>query len=194
MTTLDSMRHAARIFAGAALLVASGCASTLVTQDHVHHAGVLSKFTYAAADRDMTTVIIGNPFDTEKATVESTITDAMQGNHHGPPTNFTTRPSENARPLFRVVMMFDPPPTMNSSRLCLEPGAPDPATASRDRLVLLTAFCAGDELQSEVYAATPRVRSVDSSWIRRMIASTMWQLIPRKDPFADSNCPLPNCT
>jgi len=134
MTTLDSMKHAARILAGAALLVATGCASTLVTQDHVHHAGVLSKFTYAAADRDMTTVIIGNPFEAEKAAVETTITDAMQGNHHGPSTNFTTRPSENARPLFRVVMMFDPPPTMNSSRLCQEqPGAPDPATASRDR-------------------------------------------------------------
>jgi len=188
------MKQASRLIVGAALLVASGCASTLVTQDHVHQTGVLSNFTYAAADRDMTTVIIGNPFNAETAAVETTITDAMQGNHHGPPTHFTTRPSDNARPLFRVVMMFDPPPAMDSARLCREPAAPDPASAAGNRLVLLTGFCVGDELHSEVYAAVPRVRSVDDPWVRRMVALTMWQLIPQRDPFADSNCRLPECS
>jgi len=188
------MKLAGGALVAAALLVGAGCTSTVVTQDQVHHVGVMSKFTYAAADRDMTTVIIGNPFDAEKAAVESVIVGAMQGNHHGPPTHFTTRPSDNARPLFRVVMMFDPPPTMDSSRLCREPLEPDQGEASRDRLVLLTGFCVGDELQSEVYAAAPRVQSVDDPFVRDMVTSSMWQLIPLKDPFEDSNCRPPQCT
>ena len=167
---------------GLALVCAllAGCGAP-TTMSRVHTAGVPSLFAYAAGDRDMQTVIVGNPFSVPKAEVEKAITDAMQGNHYGPPTRFTTEPSPNARAGYRIVIMFDPPRTLHNRVVC---GKTEglPADPDGERLRLLTAFCTQDTLRSEVMATMVPAASPHAPELRDLVAASMWQLIPAIDP------------
>lgn len=185
-----------RTLALAALLVLVAFASqALVVMDNqVHRSGYKSLFTYAAADRDLTTVVVGNPFPMPRPAVERAITDAMQGNHHGPRTRFTTTPSETARPSYRVVMMFDPPATLNTYALCGDPAALSPSPASGGEMRLWTAFCAAGKIVTEVRTRMPRVASPTDPAFRQAVANTTWRLWPEIDPNRGVNeCQVPPC-
>jgi hypothetical protein len=171
----------------ALLLGLGACSGGILMQsssDALFTPGVASTFAYAAADRDMTTVIVGNPFQLSKDTVERAVTDAMQGNHFGPRTRFTTTPGPDARGRFRIVMLFDGPVAIPDDRLCEDPAALPPP-APRDRIQLVTAFCAGDDMMSWVQAFAPRGASPDDPVFRSMVRSSMWQLIPPADTQSD---------
>ena len=174
------------LFAGAALagvLVLNACASAVrstSSQDVYFRTGVLSTFAYAAADGEMNTVVIGNPFDMPKSALDRVVTDAMQGNHYGPRTTFTTTPSPDARPHYRIVMMFDRPRGMSRQQLCgpRETLTPEPRG---DRLRLATAFCGRNQLLSWVDSSIPTPASPDDAAFRRMIANATFNLIPSRD-------------
>ena len=158
----------------------AGCGAP-TTMSRVYGAGVPSLFTYAAGGRDMRTVVVGNPFSAPRTEVEKAITDAMQGNHYGPPTRFTTEPSANARAGYRIVIMFDPPRTLPNRVVC---GGTEGLRADPDgeRLRLLTAFCTQDTLRSQVVATMAPVASPHAPAFRDLIAASMWDLIPAIDP------------
>lgn len=174
------------LLAGAALvgvLVLNGCAGAVrstSSQDILFRSGVLSTFAYAAADGEMNTVVVGNPFDMPKSALDRIVTDAMQGNHYGPRTTFTTTPSPDARAHFRIVMMFDRPRGMDRQQLCgpRENLTPEPRG---DRLRLATAFCARNELLSWVDSSILTPASADDAAFRRMIANATFNLIPSRD-------------
>lgn len=180
-----------RLFAGAALagiLVLNACAGAVrstASQDVAFRSGVLSTFSYAAAVGEMNTVIVGNPFTVPKNDLDRIVTDAMQGNHYGPRTTFTTAPSENARPQFRIVMMFDRPRGLDRQQVCgpresliPEPKDPEPEDG---RLRLTTAFCARNQLLSWVESSILRPQSPDEPRFHRMIANATFNLIPARD-------------
>ncbi len=180
-----------RLFAIATLFTLGACVVDIM-QENIHRPAVKSTFTYAAADHDFTTVVYGNPFELPDEDVETAITDAMRGHHRGPPTNFTTRPSDNARDGYRMVMMFDPPLTMISHKACGDVSMirPEPRTG---RIRLLIAFCAGDDIHSEVMASMPATPSPRDPGFANMIARAMWLLIPPKDPHrTGGRCPNQN--
>ena len=99
----------------AAALMAGGLAacSADISSHNIWAPGVPGYFAYAAAAGEVSTIVIGNPFGVPKETLDRAVTDAMQGRHHGPRTRFTTQPSDAARSHLRIVVMFDPPHTLD---------------------------------------------------------------------------------
>jgi hypothetical protein len=178
------------LLAGAAMvcvLVLNACAGAVrstSSQDISLRTGVLSTFAYAAAEGEMNTVVIGNPFDIPKDALEGIITETMQGNHYGPRTTFTTTPSEDARADYRIVMMFDRPRAMNRQQLC-GPKAELEPEARGDRLRLATAFCARNQLLSWVDSSVAAPASPDDPAFRKMIANAIFNLIPWRDHDPD---------
>lgn len=183
----------ARVAAVLSAFLVGACASDATLLDEtIHQGGYKSLFAYGAADRDLTTVIVGNPFPMADNALGASVTEAMQGNHLGPRTHFTTTPSENARPEYRVVMMFDPPESMNARQLCGDPvGLPQPIDSGRLRL--WSAFCVGPDIYSDVKASIPRVVSPEHPAFRQMVASSTWNLWPERDPFLHNECVLSTC-
>ena len=177
----------------AGLLFLGACSGETL-QSAVWQPGVPDMFSYGAGGRDLRVVIVGNPFPQVNETVHRAVTDAMQGNHHGPRTHFTTLPSVTARPAFRVVMMFNPARNMNSEALCGTVGNLNPGPREK-RLEILTGFCYRDELQSEVWASILHPPSPDDESFRNVIANIMWELIPSQDKIVDDNndCRRPTC-
>ena len=174
------------LLAGAAMagvLVLNACAGVVqstASQDVAFRTGVLSTFAYAAAVGEMNTVIVGNPFNLPEGQLDRAVTEAMQGNHYGPRTTFTTTPSADARSQYRIVMMFDRPRAQQRQQVCgpRESLIPEPDAA---RLRLTTAFCARNQLLSWVESSIARPGSPDEPSFRRMIASATFNLIPARD-------------
>lgn len=171
-----------------ALLTTAGCADavrSINSQDVNFRTGVLSTFTYAAAPGEMRTVIVGNPFEIPQADLDRIVTSAMDGNHYGPPTTFTTQPGEAARPSYRIVMMFDPPEDMSREQICAPASQLKPQPGG-ERLGLLSGFCARNDLMSWVAASISRPSSADDPTFRDMIVTGMFNLIPSRDRERES--------
>jgi hypothetical protein len=171
----------------ASVLILNACADAVrstSSQDISLRSGILSTFAYAAANGETNTVIVGNPFDIPKDALERVITEAMQGNHYGPRTTFTTTPSPEARADYRVVMMFDRPRAMNRQQLCGPRAELEPEPRG-DRLRLATAFCARNQLLSWVDSSIPAPASPDDPAFRKMIANAIFNLIPWRDHDPD---------
>ena len=171
----------------AVALAATGCASAVLMQssnDTQTVPGVLGTFIYAGADRDMRTVVVGNPFSAPKAEVDQAITDNMQGRNYGLPTHFTTTPGETARPGYSVVIMFDPPQGMAKDDICGETGKRLPEPPG-DRIRMLTGFCAGDGLLSWVIASISRVATPTDPAFGNLVAQSTRNLLPYRDDDPD---------
>ena len=165
----------------AALLLLGGCNGEIIMGD-IYLAGVPSEFAYAAGGRDLTTVIIGNPFDQPKQQVDVAITDAMQDHHSGPPTRFTTRPGDTALPAYRITLMFNPPIALDVDALCGDVSGLRSEGAG-GRLRLLTVFCSHGDVMSYVYASTTAAPSPRDPAVRSVVGNVMWELIPARDPL-----------
>ena len=63
-------------------------------------------YGYGAGRRDLTTIIVGNPFDIDQAELETRLVAML---NESPtflqPTNFTTTPGPSARPQYRAVFL-----------------------------------------------------------------------------------------
>lgn len=175
---------------GAAIL--AGCTGEIM-QSNFDRPGADRYFQYGAAPGEMRAVVVGNPFPVSKPVVDQAVVDAMQRNHNGPMTHFTTQPGPDARPDFRIVMAFNTPMNFNASGLCRSPdGIPSGKTTGN--LEILSGFCVGDKLYSHAKVSAPSVDSPTDPRFASMVQTAMWQLVPSQDPFErQDRCRLPNC-
>lgn len=173
--------------ATAGALVAGGCAGFTASEVAWHadqpSSGTPSLFAYGAAGRDLTTVVMGNPFQVPKPALDKAVTDIMQvSNPYYPQTHFTTTPSANARRDYRVVTMFDPPLSLNPVRLCADPASlPRPVAGDGKRLMAISAFCVKDRAHSVVEASVPRAASPEDPRFHDLINRTTVALFPAQD-------------
>ena len=175
-----------RATALAPLLAVAACSDSILTMPSYHGSNPHGRFLYGSELPEFLTVVVNNPFPVSKATLDTAVTDAMQGHHIGPRTRFTTRPSARMRPGFRVVMLFNPPLALPDSALCGDTGALA-STAPGPRLRLVVAFCAAAYVESTVQASMPVVPSPDHPGFRQMIGQAMWDLVPARDPADESS-------
>lgn len=170
----------------AVALVTSACSGEMMTSE-LHRANSDSFFQYAASAGEMKTVVVGNPFPVSQDQFDKVVTQAMQGNHNGPMTHFTTAPGPKAYANMRVVVAFNTPSMMNATRaLCGDPSA-IPTGPSGDRLHATVGFCMDSDLYSSVNISMPTVPSPSNPAFSHMIASAMWQLIPSRDPLSSDD-------
>jgi hypothetical protein len=92
---------------------------------------------------DITVLVRGNPSALPKAEFDRAVTDAMQG-WSAWPDHFTTEGNPNGA--YRVVMIFNPPPTAGGPTLCSRPETADAVAgaAGATRVPLVAALCRGD--------------------------------------------------
>ena len=164
-----------------AALVVAACTAETIMGD-IYRVGVPSEFAYAGGGRDLTTVIVGNPFYRPKDEVETAITDAMQGQHPGPLTHFTTRPGDSARPNYRITIVFNPPINLDVQDLCGD------VTSLRsegrgENLRMLAAFCSHGDVMSYAYGSTRAATSPKDAAVRSLVANVLNELIPVADPL-----------
>lgn len=171
------------VLAAVALLV-GGCSGEVMT-NRLHLANSDTFFRYGASVDEMLAVIVGNPFPaSSRKELDKAVTDAMQNNHNGPMTHFTTNPGPSAHLDYRIVVAFDTPSSMMASALCGNPDSIPTGHRRADRLQAEIGFCVASDLYSSVDISIPAVASPDDPAFRHMIASAMWNLIPVRDPLS----------
>ena len=134
------------------LLSLAACAQGGVTLSQLNVSSSYNpgEFAYGAADRDLRVVIVGNPFGGDSQAFGTAVTDAMQGQHFGQHTNFTTTPGPEARLAYRVVLVFGPPAGMNAARQCREEALAVQTVRTNDQIELSGAFCRGDNPMTRI--------------------------------------------
>jgi hypothetical protein len=132
------------------LAVSCGGANVRLFQQEVSPSYKAGEFGYAGARGAIRVIVAGDSLDTDVAILGDAVTDAMQGRHWGPRTNFATQDHPGIRPSYRVVMMFNPAPTMIGMRLCREDPATLPVVRPGAGIVLFSAFCRGGETMTEI--------------------------------------------
>lgn len=181
------------ILAIATLTLLAGCAPGGVSLTHQDVSTGYSpgEFAYAGANRDLRVVIVGDPFGGDRAAFGSAVTDAMQGRHWGQPANFTTTPGDDARPLYRVLLLFDPPATLNRMRLCRDEDSALPTGPAGDGVVLYGAFCRDDRSLTTIRGRIPEATGPDDPAFRELVGQVTNGLFPPdRDRRRDSDrCP-----
>ena len=169
----------------AAVALMTGACSGEIMTSRLHLANSDSFFQYGASPGEMLTIVVGNPFSVSRDVLDRAVTGAMQNNHNGPMTHFTTTPGAKAHLDYRIVIAFGTPPSMEASTLCGNPDAIPTGRRPADRLQAEVGFCGASDLYSSVNISMPAVASPNDPAFRHMIASAMWQLIPSRDPLSN---------
>ncbi len=174
------MRHPAVLLSLAFILVLGACSSgaikTVASQTGRYSFG---EFIYLTNGRDTRVVVRGNPFNMDRKAFEKAVTDAMQGQHWGPRTHFTTGPSETARKDIKVVMLFHGSETVLADELCASPEKFGSVNGG-DGLHLTAAFCSGSVAWTEVFARAGPVTGTQDPGFARLVARTTLELFPQE--------------
>ena len=131
------------VILGSAVLAA--CVNERVTASAPSSMYTPGEAVYAASDRDMRVVVLGNPFGMDPQAFGRLVTDNMQGRIMGVQTHFTTTPNQSARPDYSVVLAFNPAETTLSSALCTGQPIPTmpPGVPPGGPITVQGAFCRG---------------------------------------------------
>lgn len=144
------------------------------------------QFAVAAAGRDTPVYVQGNPFDTDRRSLERSVIDAVQRAVHYAPTRFTTRPTADSVRVFKVIFLFNGPPTVTATALC---GAHRRfrAAPNRPRLDVFAVLCRGGSPVSSVTVSTTDVVVPDDAKFAHLIGQVAQALLPRIEPNAAEN-------
>lgn len=163
------------------LVTLAGCAG----QSRIYNTMISSAYRpylygYGAGRRDLTTLILGNPFDIDQAQLDSKVVAML---NESPtflqPTNFTTTPGPSARPDFKAVILFNRAIVL-PNQVCR---APDrvPVADLGATLRLSATFCHGGYL-STVTGELQDVTGIDDPRLRDLIRKMVPLLFPPIDP------------
>ena len=137
------------------------------------------EFGYAAGERDLRVVIVGNPFRGERIAFERVVTDAMRGRNHGQKTNFTTSPGPSARKEYRVVMVFNPQANLIGDKVCQGDPLALPTTAGEGTAVSLVAVsCRSDRSLAQVRGDIDTAAGPDDPIFGALVGQSTRALFP----------------
>jgi hypothetical protein len=170
----------------AAVLLLVGCADRpLIYNDQLSHAYRPTEYGYGAGRRDFTTVIQGNPFQLGEQQFQEQFVALLNRNQPFlQPTHFTTTPGPSARPIYRVVFLFNRQSVL-PNQMCRLPLDVPPADLGKT--VRVTAvFCRWQGYLSTVTGEI-QVDSIDDPRFESMIGQMILLLFPPVDPTEDNN-------
>lgn len=162
------------------VFLAGACDGAIVrlTQQEVSPSYKAGEFGYAGARGAIRVIVAGDSLGSDASTLGKAVTDAMQGRHWGPRTKFTTLDHPGIRPSYRVVMMFNPAPTMIGMRLCREDPSNLPVAPATPEIVLFSAFCRGGETVTEIKGRIAGARGLDNPAFAELVGQVTHALFP----------------
>ncbi len=172
------MRSRLIVLVLAFLAVSCGGAIVRLTQQEVSPSYKAGEFGYAGARGAIRVIVAGDSLGADPLALGKAVTDAMQGRHWGPRTNFTTLDHPGVRPSYRVVMMFNPAPTMVGMRLCREDPSTLPIVRPVDEIVLFSAFCRGGESMTEIKGRIAGATGLDNPAFAELVGQVTHALFP----------------
>ena len=179
------MRIAVMLVAAGLLLVA--CAGqSLIYNNMISAAYRPYDYGYGAGRRDLTTVVLGNPFDIDQAEFETRLVAMLNDSPTFlQPTNFTTMPGPSARPQYRAVLLFNRAPAL-PNQICRNPeGVPVAELGATMRLTAV--FCRHGGFLSKVTGELQGVSGIEDQRFRRLIRQMVPLLFPPIDPTRDDD-------
>lgn len=144
------------------------------------------EYGYGAGRRDLTTIIVGNPFEIDQTELEARLVAML---NESPtflqPTHFTTTPGPSARPQYRAVMLFNRQIVLPSVA-CRAPERV-PVAELGDTMRLTALFCRYGGYLSTVTGELRSVSGIDDPRFHRLIRRIVPLLFPPVDPTRDGN-------
>ena len=162
--------------------VTAACSSsrTVVSPTNFYGAYTPKILNYAATSGGVLVVVVGNPFEDPKTSLEQAITDAMTGSHFGPRVDFVTTIGEDFRSPYRVVIVFDSTQNYTPSKLCRQAEQIQPGNG--EAIKAHAALCAGQKALTGVTGQVGNVSNPNDPTFRRLISRMTTSLLPPSRP------------
>ena len=175
------------VVAASALLLVTGCAGDSTIYNNMISAAYRPYlYGYGAGRRDLTTVIVGNPFDVDQEQLDAKLVPMLnESPTFVQPTNFTTTPGPSARPEFKAVILLDRAVVL-PNQVCRSPQQVPVADVGSNLRVSAT-FCQYGGYLSTVTGELQDVTGIDDPRLRTMIRQMVPLLFPPVDPTEDEN-------
>jgi len=138
------------------------------------------EFAYHNQNKDMLTVIYGNPFSGDKTALDVATTSAMQGrNVAGGTINFTASPSNNS-PSTKFVIQFNAEQNNTPGSLC-GTRAPFPEVENTgEQVTMMMAYCYNSQAIAYVQGSIKSASGADDPDFKSMIGAGVQKLTPNK--------------
>jgi len=179
------MGDARGLIAGVLCLVGlAGCAGSTDVRVSPRYMGpyTTSDVRYAAKE-GVRAEIVGNPFAPDaRDELEAVITESIARDHFGPRLPVYTEPPEDFISPYRVVMVFNP--IARSYPMCAEMPESGPGDGT---VHVVAAFCASDQVLTELKGRASGVQSPDDPRFRELISTMTTELLPPFDERHDDN-------
>jgi hypothetical protein len=167
------------------LLLLAACAG----QSTIYNSMISSAYRpydygYGAGRRDLTTLIIGNPFDIDQAQLETRLVAML---NESPtflqPTHFTTTPGPSARPQYRAVFLFNRQIVLPAVACRAPEQIPVAELGETTRLTAV--FCRYGGFLSTLTGELDGVTGIDDPRFHKLIGQMVPLLFPPIDPTRD---------
>ena len=158
-----------------------GCGESVVVNDPVTQPNyVRGEENYAARNGAIRVEVAGDTFGLAPDAFADLVVKQMRAGYYR--HDFFTREASPATdPRYKIVMMFNPHPSVSGAALCAAPQPLPPALRrAEERTSLLAAFCAGSEARSEINGWV-RLSGVDDRNFPRLIDRVTAGIFPRRD-------------
>jgi hypothetical protein len=170
------------LIAACALLLLAACAGQSTIYNNMISAAYRPyDYGYGAGRRDLTTLIIGNPFDIDQAQFETRLVAML---NESPtflqPTNFTTTPGPSARPQYRAVFLFNRRIVLPAVACRAPEQVPVAELGETTRLTAV--FCRYGGFLSTVTGELNEVTGIDDPRFHQLIGKMVPLLFPPIDP------------
>jgi hypothetical protein len=143
-------------------------------------------YGYGAGRRDLTTVIVGDPFDIDQEQLDTKLVAML---NESPtflqPTNFTTTPGPSARPEFKAVILLNRAVIL-PNQVCRTPQQV-PVADLGSTLRASATFCHYGGYLSTVTGELHEVTGIDDPRLRTLIGQMVPLLFPPIDPTEDEH-------
>ena len=165
-----------------ALVALAGCAGQSTIYNSMISTGYRPYlYGYGAGRRDLTTVVLGNPFDLDQKQMEGRLLAKFNARPTLlQPTHFTTTPDSSARPEFKAILLFNRAIVL-PDQVCR---APDkvPAAELGSTMRLTATFCYYAGYLSTVTGQLENVTDIDDPRLDTLIGQMVPLLFPPIDP------------
>jgi hypothetical protein len=143
-------------------------------------------YGYGAGRRDLTTVIVGNPFDIDQGELDTKVVAMLnESPTFVQPTNFTTTPGPSARPEFKAVILFNRAVVL-PNQVCRIPEQV-PVADLGSTLRLSATFCQYGGYLSTVTGELEGATDIDDPRLRTLTRQMVPLLFPPIDPTEDEH-------